>query len=249
MGKLSGKVAVVTGASKGIGAAIATGLAEAGAAVVVNYASSREGAEHVVAGIVGAGGRAIAVQADVSKEADVQRLFAEAKAAFGTVGILVNNAAIYRFAFLEESTTADFHEHFDTNVLSVFLACREAVRQFGPDGGSIINISSTGVVQNTPMASVYIASKAAVESMTRVLAAELGPKRIRVNAIAPGTTETEGMQTIAFFGTDYEPQTIAATPLGRIGRPDDIAPIAVFLASDESGWITGDTLLASGGLR
>jgi 3-oxoacyl-[acyl-carrier protein] reductase len=246
---LAGKVAIVTGASKGIGAGIAKAMAEAGAAVVVNYASSREGADRVVADIAAKGGKAIAVHGDVSKATDVKHLFAEAKTAFGSVDILVNNAGVYRFAPLEEITEDEFHRQFNINVLGTFLTTQEAVKYFGPEGGNVINIASTATTMDLPTTSLYTATKVAVESITRVLAKELGPRNIRVNTISPGGVETEGLHTLGVIGTDFEKQMVAQTPLGRLGQPEDIAPIAVFLASKESGWLTGETLFASGGNR
>jgi 3-oxoacyl-[acyl-carrier protein] reductase len=249
MSKLNNKVAVVTGASKGIGASIAKGLAAEGASVVVNYASSKEGADRVVAEIVGKGGSAVAVQGDVSKAADVKRLFAETKKAFGRLDVLVNNAGVYQFAPLEEVTEDQFHRQFNTNVLGLILASQEAAKLFGSEGGSIINIGSA-VSQVTPPASaVYTATKGAVDAVTHVLAKELGPKKIRVNSINPGMVETEGTHTAGFIGTDFQKQLESQTPLGGIGQPDYIAPIAVFLASQDSRWLTGETLLASGGMR
>jgi 3-oxoacyl-[acyl-carrier protein] reductase len=245
--RLTGKVAIVTGASKGIGAAIATHLAEEGAAVAVNYATSKEGADRVVAAITGKGGRAIAVQADVAKQEDVRRLFAETKRAFGRLDVLVNNAGVYEFAPLEAVTAEHFHKQFNLNVLGLLFATQEAVKQFGPGGGSIINISSVASKSPPPLASVYSGTKAAVDAVTRSLAKELGPRKIRVNAINPGMVETEGFQASGIGESDFRKQVEAETPLGRIGRPQDIAPAAVFLASDESGWITGETLLMAGG--
>jgi 3-oxoacyl-[acyl-carrier protein] reductase len=247
--RLAGKVAVVTGASKGIGASIAKHLAAEGAAVVVNYASSKEGADRVVAEITGKGGRAVAVRADMFKHADIKRLFAEAKQAFGRIDILVNNAGIYEFAPLEEVTPEHFHKLFDLNVLGLILASQEAVKHFGSDGGSIINISSVVATSAPPTTSVYSATKAAVDAVTRSLAQELGPRRIRVNSINPGMVETEGWHTAGIAESDFRKQVEAQTPLGRIGQPQDVAPAAVFLASDESRWITGETLYISGGLR
>ena len=247
--RLTGKVAVVTGASKGIGAAIATHLAAEGAAVVVNYASSKDGADRVVAAITDKGGRAIAVQANVAKHADVQRLFAEAKRAFGHIDVLVNNAGIYKFAPLEDVTPEHFHEMFDLNVLGLLLASREAVKHFGPTGGSIVNISSVVATVAPPNASVYSATKAAVDAVTRSLAKELGPRNIRVNSINPGMVETEGVHAAGLSSGDFRNQFEAQAPLGRIGKPQDIAPAAVFLASEDSGWITGETLYISGGYR
>ncbi len=249
MGKLGGKVAVVTGASKGIGAGIATALGAAGASVVVNYSSSREGADSVVAALRAAGGKALAVKGDVSKSADVRQLFAETIAAFGSLDVLVNNAGIYKFAPLEEVTEAHFHQHFDVNVLGLLLATQEACRHFGPAGGSVINISSVVSRNAMPGSSVYSATKAAVDSITRVLAAELGPRRIRVNAINPGGVETEGTRTGGIVGSDMERMMVSQTPLGRLGQPEDIASVAVFLASSDAGWMTGESMLVSGGLR
>jgi 3-oxoacyl-[acyl-carrier protein] reductase len=249
MSKLANKVAVVTGASKGIGAGIAKALAAEGAAVVVNYGSSKEGADRVVAEIKGNGGRAIAVQGDVAKAGDVQRIFAETKKAFGRLDVLVNNAGIYKFTPLADVTEDEFHRQFNTNVLGLILATREAAKHFGENGGSVINIGSA-VSRITPPASVvYTATKGAVDAVTGVLANELGQKKIRVNSINPGMVHTEGVQAQGFVGGDFEKQTVAKTPLGRVGLPADIAPVAVFLASDDSGWVTGETLLASGGLR
>ena len=249
MGKLEGKVAIVTGASKGIGASIAKHLAESGAAVVVNYASSKEGADRVVGEIEGKGGRAVAVQADMAKADDVERLFSDAKTAFGRLDIVVNNAGVYEFMPLEQITEAHFHRQFDVNVLGLILAAKEAVKHFGADGGSIVNISSVASTAAPPNASVYSATKAAVDAVTRSLAKELGPRRIRVNAINPGMVETEGWRTAGLEESDFRKQVEAQTPLGRIGRPQDIAPAAVFLASEDAAWITGETLHISGGMR
>jgi 3-oxoacyl-[acyl-carrier protein] reductase len=249
MSDLTGKVAVVTGASKGIGAGIAKGLASAGAAVVVNYASSREGAEKVVGEIIAAGGRAVAVQADVKKAADVARLFQETVEAFGRLDVLVNNAGVFEFHPLEEVTEAEFHREFDTNVLGTILATREAVKHFGPGGGSVINIGSVASELTPPQSVVYTATKSAVNGITGVLAKELGPRRIRVNSISPGGVETEGAHSAGIIGSEFERKMVADTPLGRFGQPEDIAPVAVFLASSESAWLTGETVKASGGLR
>jgi 3-oxoacyl-[acyl-carrier protein] reductase len=249
MSKLQNKVAIVTGASKGIGASIARHLADAGAAVVVNYASSREGAERVVGQITRNGGRAIAVQGNVAKQGDVDRLFAETKKAFGRLDILVNNAGIYEFAPLEDVSEANFHKLFDVNVLGVLLASQAALRHFDAGGGSIINISSVVSTVTPPNASVYGATKAAVDAITRTLAKELGPRNIRVNAINPGVVETEGVHAAGIMDSDLRKQSEAQTPLGRIGQPDDVAPVAVFLASADAAWITGETLVTSGGLR
>ena len=249
MSRLKNKVAVVTGASKGIGAGIAKSLAAEGAAVVVNYSSSKEGADRVVAEIVGKGGKAVAVQGDVSKASDVRRIFAETKKAFGTLDVLVNNAGVYEFAPLGEITEEHFHRQFNTNVLGLLLATQEAVKLFGAEGGSIINIGSTASTVTPPATAVYTATKSAVDAVTHVLAKELGPKKIRVNSINPGVVETEGTHTAGVIGSDFQKQFEAQTPLGRIGQPEDIGKIAVFLASADSGWLTGETLLASGGLR
>jgi 3-oxoacyl-[acyl-carrier protein] reductase len=249
MGRLSGKVAVVTGASKGIGAGITKGLAAEGAAVVINYASSKDGADRVVAEIKAKGGKAIAVHGDVAKAADVEKIFAEAKQAFRRLDILVNNAGVYNLLPLEELTEEDFHRHFNINVLGLLLATREAAKLFGAEGGSVINIGSVASDLNLPNSVVYTATKGAVDAVTRVLAKELGPRKIRVNSINPGVIETEGTQAAGFIGSDAEKQLVALTPLGRTGQPDDIAPVAVFLASDESRWVTGETLAVSGGLR
>ncbi len=248
-GKLTGKVAVVTGASKGIGAAIAKALAAEGAAVVVNFASSKSGADRVVAEITGQGGKAAAVQADLAKPDDVRRLFAEAKKAFGRLDVLVNNAGVYEFAPLEAVTPDHFHRQFDLNVLGLILATQEAAKQFGPDGGSVINISSVVATARIPNASVYSATKGAVDAVTRSLAAELGPRKIRVNSINPGMVETEGVHAAGIAESDFRKQVEAQTPLGRIGLPGDIAPAAVFLASADSSWVTGETLHISGGNR
>jgi 3-oxoacyl-[acyl-carrier protein] reductase len=249
MSKLKGKVAVVTGASKGIGADIAKGLAKEGASVVVNYASSKEGADRVVAEITGSGGKAIAVQGDVSKASDVKRLFSETKKSFGKLDILVNNAGVYKFAPLEDITEEHFHWHFNTNVLGLLLTTQEAAKLFPAEGGSVINIGSTATALNPPTTAVYTATKGAVDAVTHVLAKELGPKKIRVNSINPGMVETEGVHSIGIIGSDFQKSFEAQTPLGRIAQPEDITPIAIFLASSDSGWLTGETLLASGGLR
>jgi 3-oxoacyl-[acyl-carrier protein] reductase len=245
--KLAGKVALVTGASKGIGAAIATHFAEAGAAVVVNYSSSREGADRVVAKIKAAGGKAVAVQADVSKPADISRLFAETKSAFGQLDILVNNAGVYAFAPLAEVTAAEFHRQFDLNVLGLLLASQHAAAAFGDAGGTIINISSIVSTLTPPGGSIYSATKAAVDAITRTHAKELGPRKIRVNSLNPGGVETEGTHSAGIIGSDFEKQMVAGTPLGRIGQPDDIARAALFLASSDSGWISGEVIVAAGG--
>jgi|SRR3569833_419005 len=249
MKKLANKVAVITGASKGIGAGIAKDLAAEGAAVVVNYASSKEGAEKVVADIINNGGRAIAVQGDVSKSADVERLFDETKKAFGAVDILVNNAGIYKFGGIEEVTEDEFHRQFNTNVLGLLLATRSAVKSFGENGGSVINIGSVVSRITPPGSSIYTATKGAVDAITHVLSRELGPKNIRVNSINPGMIETEGAHTAGIIGSDFQAFAEKGAALGRIGQPEDISPLAVFLASDDSRWLTGETLLAGGGTR
>jgi 3-oxoacyl-[acyl-carrier protein] reductase len=244
---LKGKVAVVTGASKGIGAGIAKALAAAGAAVVVNYASSRDGADRIVAEIKAKGGKAIAVKGDVANEKDVRHLMDATEKFFGGIDVLVNNAGVYKFQPLEDVTEDDFHRHFDVNVLGTLLATREAVKRFKSNGGSVINIGSTASVDAIATASVYSATKGAIDTLTRVLATELGPRNIRVNVIAPGGTETEGLHTAGVVGSEFEKAMIARTALGRLGQPDDIARIAVFLASDDSAWITGERLAAAGG--
>jgi 3-oxoacyl-[acyl-carrier protein] reductase len=247
--KLAGKVAVVTGASKGIGAGIALELAREGAAVVVNYSSSREGADRVVAEITGSGGRAVAVQANLAKPAEVERLFAETQKAFGRLDVLVNNAGIYEFAPIEEVNPEHFHKQFDLNVLGLVLSTKEAVKRFGAGGGSIVNISSVVSRAAFPGASVYSATKGAVDALTRSLAAELGPKKIRVNTVNPGMVETEGTHGAGITESDMRKQVEAATPLGRIGLPKDIAPAVAFLASDDSSWITGESFFIAGGSR
>lgn len=249
MNRLKGKVAVVTGASKGIGAEIAEEFAAEGAAVVVNYASSKTGAEAVVKRIAERDGRAIALHGDMSKEADIRHLFAEAKKAFGRLDILVNNAGIYDFKPLEEITPEHFHKHFDLNVLGLLLATQEAVKHFGSEGGSVINISSIAATQAPPNTSVYSATKAAVVAITKSLAAELGPRKIRVNAINPGMIETEGVHSAGLAESDFRRDYEARAPLGRIGQSQDIAPAAVFFASSDSAWITGETLYITGGMR
>jgi 3-oxoacyl-[acyl-carrier protein] reductase len=249
MSELTGKVAIVTGASKGIGAGIAKGLGVAGAAVVVNYASSKEGADLVVAEITRNGGKAIAIQGDVSKAPDVQRLFSETKKAFGSLDVLVNNAGIFQFDPLESVTEDEFHREFNTNVLGLILTTQEAVKHFGPEGGSVINIGSVVSSMTPPMSVVYTATKGAVDAITRVLAKELGPRKIRVNSINPGGVETEGVHRIGLMGSDQQKQMVEQTPLGRIGQAEDIAPVAVFLASANSAWLTGETIAVSGGLR
>jgi 3-oxoacyl-[acyl-carrier protein] reductase len=245
--KLSGKVAVVTGASKGIGAEVAKQLAAEGASVVVNYASSKAGAGKVVADITGKGGKAMAVQADVSKEADIKKLFAETKKAFGRLDVLVNNAGIYEFAPLEEITAENVNKQFGLNVLGLILTTQEAVKHFG-NGGSVVNIGSVVGKLAIPGATVYSATKAAVDSITRTLSAELGPRKIRVNAVCPGMVETEGNYT-AKEGSEFRKGFEERTALGRIGQVDDIAPAVVYFASDDSKWVTGETLYIAGGYR
>jgi len=247
--KLAGKVAIVTGASKGIGADIARQFAAEGAAVVVNYSSSKQGADRVVDEITKRGGKAVAVQANVAKKADVERLFSSAKKAFGKIDILVNNAGVYEFAPLEDITEEHFRKHFDVNVLGLLLATQEVVKQFDSTGGSIINISSAVTSLTPATTSVYTATKGAVDAITRTLAKELGPRNIRVNAINPGMVETEGVIAAGFDKGEFRQGVEAQTPLGRIGQPGDIAPAAVFLASSDSQWITGETLRVAGGLR
>ncbi len=247
MKRLEGKTAIVTGASKGIGAAIAKELAAQGAEVVVNYASSHNEADAVVAAITAAGGKAIAVQASVTDGEDVKRLFAEAISVFGRVDILVNNAAVYGATPLGAITIEDFHHHFDTNVFGVIQVIQEAVQHFGPTGGSIVNIGSIDSVRAVPGMAVYSATKGALDCLTRAFAAELGPRRIRVNTLAPGGTHTEGIERVGFIGSSFEKDMVEKTPLGRLGQPADIAKAVAFLASDDAAWITGDRTVASGG--
>jgi 3-oxoacyl-[acyl-carrier protein] reductase len=248
MKELEGRVAVVTGASKGIGAAIAQALGAAGAAVVVNYASARDGADRVVAEIERGGGRARAVQADVSKPLEVDRLFEETVRVFGGVDVLVNNAGIFKFEPVEAVTPDEFRRHFETNVLGPFLTIQEALKRFPARGGSIVNISSGSSTHPSAGSSLYAATKGALDTLTMALANELGPRNIRVNTVAPGGTETEGAHRIGFMGSAAERAMIAATPLGRLGQPSDIAPVVVFLASDAAAWVTGERISASGGL-
>jgi 3-oxoacyl-[acyl-carrier protein] reductase len=248
MAKLTNQVAVVTGASKGIGAGIAKALAAEGASVVVNYSSSKEGADRVVQEITAKGGKAIAVQGDVSKLADIQRLFAETKRAYGKLNILVNNAGIYQFAPLDAVTEDLFHNQFNLNVLGLLLTTREAVKLFGPEGGSVINIGSGVSTILPPNSSVYSATKAAVDAITGILAKELGPRKIRVNSINPGMIETEGVHTAGFADSDFRKWVEAQSPLGRIGQTDDIWPTAVYLASSDSKYLTGEILRVTGGI-
>lgn len=247
--KLTGKVAIVTGASKGIGASIAKHLAAEGAAVVVNYASSKEGADRVVDEIAKRGGSAVAVQANVAKKADIERLLAETKRAFGRLDILVNNAGIYEFSPIEGITEEHFHRQFGLNVLGLILTSQQAVKHFDSAGGSIVNISSIASTSTPANTSVYSATKAAVDAVTRTLAKELGPRKIRVNAINPGMIETEGLRAAGLSESEFRKDLESRTPLGRIGQPQDIAPAVVFLASPDSAWITGETLVIAGGLR
>ena len=249
MSKLKNKVAIVTGASKGIGAGIAKAYGTEGASVVVNYSSDKAGADRVVKEIVDGGGKAIAVQGNVSLSADVKRLFATAKTAYGTLDILVNNAGVFAFQPLEAITEDEFHRQFNTNVLGTILTTQEAVQHFNGKGGSVINVSS--VISDNPMANsaVYSATKGAVDTIAVALSKELGSKNIRVNTIAPGGVDTEGSNTLGMIGGDLEKQIVADTPLGRIGQPNDIARVAVFLGSDDAGWINGQKINVSGGLR
>jgi len=246
--KLAGKVAVVTGASKGIGAGIAKQLAAEGAAVVVNYSSSKEAADKVVSEITKHGGKAVAVQADVSKQAEIERLFAETKKAFGRLDILINNAGVYEFAPLEAVTEQSFHKMFNLNVLGLILSSQQAAKYFGPEGGSIVNISSVASQLAPPYGAVYSATKAAVDAVTKSLSKELGPRKIRVNAINPGMVLTEGVHAGGIAGSDFQKQMESRTPLGRIGDVGDVAPAAVFLASPDASWISGETLVIAGGL-
>jgi 3-oxoacyl-[acyl-carrier protein] reductase len=248
-GKLNGKVAVVTGASKGIGGGIAKQFAAEGAAVVVNYASSKQDADRVVDQISKGGGKAVAIQGNVAKKAEVEKLFAEAEKAFGKIDIVVNNAGVYEFVPLEDVTEQQFHKMFDTNVLGMLLTTQEALKHFTADGGNIINVSSLASSLTPPTAVVYNATKGAVDAITRTLAKELGPRKIRVNSINPGMVITEGVVTGGFHESDMRSTFESMTPLGRVGETDDIAPAAVFFASDDSKWVTGETLIIAGGLR
>lgn len=244
-----GKVAIVTGASKGIGASIAEELAEEGASVVVNYSTSKDAAEQVVESIMNKGGRSIAVQANMSSQNEINHLFTETERTFGKLDILINNAGVYEFAPLEKITVEHFHKHFDLNVLGLLLACQTAVKYFNPAGGSIVNISSLASKSWAPYATVYSATKAAVDSITKSLGCELGAKKIRVNAINPGIIQTEGTQSSGIIESELRKKVEARTPLGRIGMPKDITKAAVFFASDDSAWITGETLVITGGFR
>ena len=249
MNKLANKVAIVTGASKGIGAEIARGLAREGAAVVVNYSTDQSGVDKVVSDITGQGGKAIAVQGNVASREEVQRLFAKTKDAFGTPAIVVNNAGVYTLGTLEQFTEEEFHRQFNTNVLGLLLVSQTAVDSFGEDGGSLINIGSTVTRLLPPQSTIYAATKGAIDTITQVLSKELGPKKIRVNSINPGMTDTEGNRTSGLIGSPFQAQFEAMTPLGRIGQPSDISPIAVFLASEDSAWVTGEVILAGGGMK
>ena len=249
MSKLTGKVAVVTGASKGIGASIAEHLAAEGASVVVNYSSSRAGADRIVGNIQKHGGKAIAVQANVSQQADIERLFAETKKVYGKLDILVNNAGVYEFSPLEQITAEHFHKQFDLNVLGLLLTTQEAVKLIGPEGGSIINISSIVGQMPLPTAAVYSATKAAVDAITIALSKELGPRKIRVNSLNPGMVETEGVHAAGFAEGDFRKMVESQTPLGRIAQPEDIARAAVFFATSDAGWVTGQSLILAGGQR
>ena len=248
-GKLNGKVAVVTGASKGIGARIAKEFAAEGASVVVNYASAKQDADRIVDEISKRGGKAVAIQSNVSKKPEVQRLFAEVEKAFGKIDLLVNNAGVYEFVPLEEVTEQQFHKMFDTNVLGMLLVTQEALKHFNAEGGSIINIGSLASSLTPPTAVVYNATKGAVDAITRTLAKELGARKIRVNSINPGMVVTEGVLAGGFSEGDFREMVESQTPLGRMGQTDDIAPAAVFFASDDSAWISGETLRIAGGLR
>lgn len=249
MSKLKDKVAVVTGASKGIGASIAKHLAGEGASVVVNYASSKSGADKVVAEIVAAGGKAVAVQADVAKKQEIEKLFAETKKAFGKVDVLINNAGVYEFSPIDSVTEEHFHKMFNLNVLGLMLCIQEAVKHMGPDGGSIVNISSIASTLAPATGSAYSGTKAAVDAITKSLAKELGARNIRVNSINPGMVETEGLHTAGMAQSDMRKKIESETPLGRIGQPEDIAGAAVFLSSNDSAWITGECWKIAGGMR
>ncbi len=249
MGKLTGKVAVVTGASKGIGAGIAKELAAQGAKVVVNYASSKEGADKVVAAIKKAGGEAVAIGGSVAKAAEIDNLFAETKKAYGKVDVLVNNAGVYQFAPLEAITEESIAQMYGTNVTGLLLATKAVVALFPAEGGSVINIGSVASDQTPPMSVVYSGTKGAVDAITRVLAKELGPKKIRVNAVNPGPVVTEGFKSAGVEGSDFEKQMLQSTPLGRLGTPEDVSGVVAFLASDDARWISGSLIQVAGGMR
>ena len=248
-GKLNGKIAVVTGASKGIGAGIAKELAAQGASVIVNYASAKQDADRVVDEISKRGGKAIAIQGSVANKSEVERLLTEAEKAFGKIDVLVNNAGVYEFKPLEEATEKQFHRMFDTNVLGILLVTQEALKHFNPDGGSIINVGSLASSLTPPTGVIYNATKGAVDAITRTLAKELAPRKIRVNSINPGMVVTEGAVASGYTEGDMRKMFESLTPLGRVGEAEDISPAAVFFASDDSKWITGETLLIAGGLR
>jgi 3-oxoacyl-[acyl-carrier protein] reductase len=249
MKKLENKVAIVTGASKGIGAEIAKNLASEGASVVVNYSSDKDGADRVVNAIVANGGSAVAVQGNVSSRSDVEVIFARTKEAFGDADIVVNNAGVYTLGTLEQFNEDEFHRQFNTNVLGLLLVSQAAANAFGEKGGSIINIGSTVTRLLPPQSTIYAATKGAIDTITQVLSKELGPKKIRVNSINPGMTDTEGNRASGLIGSPFQAQFEAMTPLGRIGQPNDISPIAVFLASDDAKWVTGEVILAGGGMK
>jgi 3-oxoacyl-[acyl-carrier protein] reductase len=250
MSNLTGKVAIVTGASKGIGAAVSRALAKAGAAVAVNYSAGKEGAQRTAAEITREGGKAVAIQGDVSKAADVMRLFEETKKAFGSVDVLVNNAGVFQFDPLEEITEKEFHREFDTNVLGTILATQQALNYFPRSGGSIINLSSIASQNPVPNSSLYAATKGAIDSLTLALSKELGPRDIRVNTVAPGLIDTEGNRKIGFVGSTDGNAIAASIPLGaRFGQPEEVAPVVVFLASDDASYLTGERISASGGLH
>lgn len=249
MKKLSGKVAIVTGASKGIGAAIAKEYAAHGASVVVNYSSAKEDADRVVREIIAKDGKAIAVQGSVSNANDVKRLFEEATKEFGRLDVLVNNAGVFAHTPLEEITEQEFHRQFNTNVLGILLTTRESLKHFSSAGGSVINVGSVISTNPNPGSGIYASTKGAVDTMTIALSRELAGRNIRVNNLAPGATETEGSRALGMVGTDMEKNLVAQTPLGRLGQPQDIAKVALFLASDDSSWLTGERIQAAGGLR
>jgi 3-oxoacyl-[acyl-carrier protein] reductase len=249
MSHLNGKVAVVTGASKGIGASIAKHLAAAGASVVVNYSTSKAGADKVVAEIKAAGGKAVAVGGSVAKAAEIAGIIGAAKKEFGRLDILVNNAGVYNFAPIEQVTEEDFHRQFNTNVLGLLLTTQEAVKNFGAEGGNVINISSVVSRISPAYGSVYGATKGAVDVITKSLAKELGPRKIRVNSINPGIVVTEGTESAGIVGGDFETHFVKNASLGRVGQPEDIAATAVFLASDDSSWTTGQTIEIAGGIQ